>query len=376
MTPRERLLTAMHKDTPDRVPLYIRGVQPDDEIWLAKKDASFERLADYVGRHCDLKFKWDPIGDRGRWLTTVSGIECERKVLEETDERTIVQDCYRTPAGEFTAVHQTVQTPTGPLTRTCKQMLETLEDVKRFMSIPYVPPQPDASGFDAFEETVGERGIIEWSVPPPIAIVYRLFDPEQFAFWSLDHRTLIMDMLAEFAKRATDYLHCVLSQGVRPVVCFSGEELVAPPVGSPRDFKDFVVRFEKPLFEIVHSYGCLVHVHCHGYLNAILEHFAEMEVDVLHPVETKPMGDITLEEFRRRLGNAICIEGDIQIGDLYTDTPEEIRAKCRHTIEHGGRDGALILAPTASPYTHILPDRTFENYKAMIDTALEFGRYS
>jgi len=162
---------------------------------------------------------------------------------------------------------------------------------------------------------------------------------------------------------------------VGPVIGLIGEELATPPLLSPKDFAEFVGQYDKRLIDLAHRYGCIVRIHCHGNLGAVLDTFLDMGVDALHPVETVPLGDITLEEFRRRVGNRIVVKGNIQVGDLYTRSKEKIVAMCRETIRVAGKDGALILAPTASPYLPVLTDRVFENYKAMIDTALTYGRY-
>ena len=63
------------------------------------------------------------------------------------------------------------------------------------------------------------------------------------------------------------------------------------------------------------------------------------------------------------------------MGDLFSKTPDYIREFCRHTIEAAGRDGALILAPSASPYLRELTADVFASYKAMVDAGLEFGGY-
>ena len=104
--------------------------------------------------------------------------------------------------------------------------------------------------------------------------------------------------------------------------------------------------------------------------------FHKLGTTSLHPVETVPMGDITLEDFRAMVGTDICIKGNVQVGDLFSQTPEFIRDFCRHTIATAGRDGALILAPSASPYLRELTPQVLANYKAMVDAGLEFGAYA
>ena len=87
------------------------------------------------------------------------------------------------------------------------------------------------------------------------------------------------------------------------------------------------------------------------------------------------MGDITLEEFREKVGTSIAIEGGIQIGDIYSLTPDEIEQQVKRVIEMAGKDGALILAPSASPLTRELSGKAFINYKAFTNAAHKYGKY-
>ena len=52
------------------------------------------------------------------------------------------------------------------------------------------------------------------------------------------------------------------------------------------------------------------------------EKIVEMGTDCLHPMEAPAWGDMPLAEAKRRIGCDICIEGNIQMGDVYTCTEE------------------------------------------------------
>jgi hypothetical protein len=72
-----------------------------------------------------------------------------------------------------------------------------------------------------------------------------------------------------------------------------GQERVAPPLHGPLDFHDFNARYDKPIIDLIHEIGGRMHVHCHGSIKRVLNYFVDMQVDVLHPFEAPPMGDIT-----------------------------------------------------------------------------------
>ncbi|MBN2419241.1 MAG: hypothetical protein JXL81_07640 [Deltaproteobacteria bacterium] len=70
------------------------------------------------------------------------------------------------------------------------------------------------------------------------------------------------------------------------------------------------------------------------------------------------------------LGDTACIMGNIPISVMVTGTPDDVKAYCRTLIETAGNGGGYILSPGAAS-----DDIKFENIKAMLDAAKEYGVY-
>ncbi|NLH28116.1 MAG: uroporphyrinogen decarboxylase [Syntrophomonadaceae bacterium] len=71
-------------------------------------------------------------------------------------------------------------------------------------------------------------------------------------------------------------------------------------------------------------------------------------------------------------GDCQCIAGGLSDSLLILGTPDEIRERVRKLCEVVGRDGGFIMnGGCCIPY-----DAKPENYRAMIDATLEYGRYS
>ena len=137
-------------------------------------------------------------------------------------------------------------------------------------------------------------------------------------------------------------------------------------------FDRFVVEYDHQLIQLIHDYGCLVITHCHGRLDQVLEKFLETGTNGLHPVEAPPMGDVTLAEAKRRVGGRICLVGNIQIGDIFRSTPEEMAEICHQVIREAGAGGGLILAASATPYERPLSQRTLRNFMSLVRTGRSF----
>jgi hypothetical protein len=87
------------------------------------------------------------------------------------------------------------------------------------------------------------------------------------------------------------------------------------------------------------------------------------------------MGDVPLAEAKRRMAGRTAIVGNIQIGDLFDCTPDEIAAEVRAAIRDAGAGGGLVLATSATPYQRPLSPQTLANYRALIETYQRHGAY-
>lgn len=364
MTGRERILCAYRGGKPDRTPVAIRGVYPFNAAWVARKHASYKPLIDYVREYADIAEIF-PLS-RGFLYSDDAGLVRTRIRKDLTADRVETTETLETPKGPVTRVVDYSRAQQLSMVR--KAWVETDEDLARILSLPFKPHRPDLKPYFAQRAAIGERGICLPELSNAVGTVHDLLGTERLAVWSLERREDLVELLELFNARLLDLLDYLLEAGVGPVIAFNGEELITPPVHGPRDFDEFVVAYDRLLVERIHARGALCRIHCHGRIGRLLDGFLKTGVDAIHPVEEPPMGDITLEAFRRRVGTGICVKGGVQIGDLYAKGADEVTALCRKAIHVAGTDGALVLAPSASPYWPELTPAMFENYRAMIDS--------
>jgi hypothetical protein len=295
----------------------------------------------------------------------------------------------RTEENGWCVTRQSLETPRGPLTcvqqvgldgysshATVKHWIAEEEDVERFLSFPYRPVQPDVAPYLAACDELGKKGYVLPYFNDPIGEVHALLGSETLAIWCMSAPGLLQRLLAEFSARCQDYIRALVAAGVGPVIGLQGQETVVPPLASPRLFDDLVTRHDAPLVDLAHRLGCLVYVHCHGALNGVLERFADMGVDGLHPLEAPPMGDVLLADAKRRIGGRVCLLGNIQIGDIMDLESRDIVALTRRAIADAALGGGFVLTLTATPFERVLAPRTLENLTAMVETGREFGQYS
>ena len=343
------------------MPVFVRDLTAS-----RPRDESYASLRELVARTCDLKWSWSS----GQLLpprTTRSRAE----PYDGDFDRVVT--VLETPRGELT--HERLVGRRGQPGMTRKHWLAGRDDAHKYLSLPLREPQGDAESFFALTREVGERGIVEVGLPSmnPAGTVAELFGSERFALLSIEDRGLLLELCERETQGLVRVVEWLLARGVGPYFASLGQEYVAPPLHGPGDFWELNVRFDRRVYGRIREAGGIVHVHCHGGLAGLLEGFVEMGASVLHPVEAPPMGNVTAGEAKAVLAGRVCIEGNIQIGDLLALEPAAIERQVVELIRDAGQGGGLIVCPTASPYQPVCPERTRLNYERMIQTVLDAG---
>jgi uroporphyrinogen decarboxylase len=115
-----------------------------------------------------------------------------------------------------------------------------------------------------------------------------------------------------------------------------------------------------------------VFFHSCGDVSTIVDDFVEIGVDILNPIQTATGGLSDLAALKRRHGANLTFCGAIDTQQILPNgTPEEVRAEVRRVISELAPGGGYLLAAV-----HTVMDETpAENVLAMVDAALEYGRY-
>ena len=113
----------------------------------------------------------------------------------------------------------------------------------------------------------------------------------------------------------------------------------------------------------------LISYHSDGYIEPFIPDLIEMGLDVLNPVQPECMDPA---EIKRKFGDRLAFFGTI--GNQTTlpfGSPEDVRREVRLRIETVGKGGGLVLAPS-----HLVePDVPWENLLAFFEAAEEYGDY-
>jgi len=296
------------------------------------------------------------------------------------DDDLVRRESY--PEGASTVTVTRVRTPRGTLqtttrrdpatytTWTTEYLLKGPEDVDRLLSLPYRPATADIRRVREIQALVGEEGIPLVDIGDPIGAAGAFMEFQALLELVAFDRVRLRALLDWALERMLDVTASLLEQGAGPLFRMCGAEFATPPYMRPAAFAEFVIAYDRPIIELIHRRGQMLRLHCHGRLSQVLDMIAELEPDALDPVEAPPGGDIELAEVKRRIGDRICLMGNIQESMFELATEQELRDEVRRTLDVGAPGGRFVLLPTATPITVPLPAQVERNLFAYIDEGL------
>lgn len=180
------------------------------------------------------------------------------------------------------------------------------------------------------------------------------------------------ELALELGRLVLDY-NCELHRlavraGVDVVILADDYAHKTGPMMSPEHFRRFVLPGLSSAVAGIHDAGGLCVKHSDGNLWPILEDIAGTGIDGLGPLE--PGAGMDLGEVRRRCGDRLCLVGNVDVDLLCRGTAEQVRRSVRELLDRVSPRGGHILSSGNSITSAVRP----ENFRAMVDAAREAGQ--
>ncbi len=327
MTSRQRVLTALSHQAPDRTPLWLGVPKPE----IVQALCAHYGVADYeaVMRRAGDDFRW--AGHHG-WKHPQA-----RQPFDMTG-------CPR-PPGEC----------------------ETVADVD---ALPWPDPQYiDVADTRAACQAARDAGfaVMGGSWAPFFHQVGWTMGQEEYFIKMHTHPEVVeafTERIVDFYMAANDRVFEVAGDLID--FYFFGNDLGTQlgPFVSPDCFRRFILPSIRRLSEQAHRRGLHVWMHSCGSVRTMIGDFIDAGVEALHPVQVSAKG-MDPAELGREFGGKILFVGGIDVHQLLrTGTPQQVRQAVQYNKKH--------LAPSyvVSPsHEAVLPDVKIENLLAMFEEA-------
>jgi uroporphyrinogen decarboxylase len=341
MTSRERLLAALDRRVPDRLPVTTHHLMP-----------SFLRsLGGLTERQFFDRFGLDAIA----WTTPLlepdtAGADwhIEREDLADPDYAT-TRYRFVTRKGTLTTVLQ----DDGHTAWVAERLIKEKRDIQAIAAVERCP-RCDAGAVRRAAAEMGDRGIVRGTVPGfPVygqpgcwqdAAVLAGIEPLILAAFS--DPPWVEELLRILQAPKLRFLESAAGAPFDLIELGGGD--ASSTVISPAIFDRFVAPFDAPLVCAARQRGLRSVYHTCGGMMPLLERIAGLQPNAMETFTPPGMGgDARLAEAKRRIGGRVCMIGGFdQVNGFVGCPPGETRRAVRRAFEDAGGNGGFILAPS------------------------------
>ncbi len=351
MTPRERVLTAMRRQVPDRVP---KEASPTPAVYERfKQETGSDDWAGYWGievRHVGFKGPKELPDFRAFYDEELP----PNTNFNEYGVAHVPGDFYhffryRFPLARARSVAELENYPWPDFTPNWRH--EHLEEQVAALQ---------RAGFYV-AGSVGHIFENAWQIRSMEMLFEDMLTRPEMAAYILDRLTEDRAFQAKrYAEAGCDDIHCGDDVGMQKAMMMS-----------PEMWREWFKPRWAYVFQTARKANpdILVWYHSDGNIEPIIPDLIEIGLNILNPVQPECMDPVKL---KRQYGDKLAFWGTIGTQTTMPfGTPEQVRQTVRHMIETVGQGGGLLLAPT-----HVLePDVPWENIVAFFEAVEQFGRY-
>lgn len=338
MTSKERMLLALHREVPDRVPATVHQWQP---YHLERYLDGIDALAAFKRFGLDAALTCAPI------------IETQSADWQITTTESRNADGNR-------VFRTTITTPDGALTQTAEQNAQTIwltehliknrDDVDlidRYMPVPTL----DRDAVTREYERLGDDGILRGFVWGYQGGCWQhaagIFGLEPLIMAALDEPDWVHHFLSVLQGKKLRFIERSMA-GARYDLIETGGGAASSTCISPELHREFCFPYDRQQHDALHAIGLPVVYHTCGGMMPLLETIVENGCDASETLTPPGMGgDARHAEIKQRVGDQLCLIGGLnQFEVLDTGTPQQIRAEVLRLFAELGPGGGYMMSPS------------------------------
>ncbi len=363
MDSRQRLLTAINNEKPDRLPCqvhswmkyyldhYLGGI----DQWQAYEKFDFDFVI-----YNSVKHNFSP-DDLANWKSTKTKSEVDSMGVEKS---TFV---FETPKGNL----QLRQGKNEYTTFDTEHLVKTQQDFEVYREFWPVPVSVDYSNIEEDKKRLGNRGIMRTyginyyygQLSPWQSLCY-LMGTEKTIMTAMDDPEWTHYALKTLLDKALKVIE--LSRGCPADLLELGGGAASNTVISPAMFQEFCLPYDKKQIEAIHDCGWKVVYHLCGGMMKMADYVVQSGSDGLETMTPPSMGaDCNLAEASKKWGDKLFFVGGFDQNEGFENgTIEDTRRLVRECFEATKEHGGYILSPS-DHFFHGEP----EKIQAFVDEA-------
>ena len=382
MTSRERVLTAINHEEPDRVPLVI-GVSNATGI----KMQTYQGIKKIIGVQApdNYIYDWPELGTAEIDEATMRRLHSDvRGVLDLEPEETRRRNRDREPHSDYIDSWGSGQTEIVPgdwfpAVHPIPDAL-TIEDIEAYDGW---PDMSDPTRIAHIRETA--RRLAEENQYAILATPWLLFPFERaYAMQGMEMFLLNMARDGDFARALMEKIAVYCKQLMGLFLEELGDNVDIIKIGddlgtqeslmiSPKMYREILKPIHADFISFIKARTkAKVLFHSDGDVATLIDDFIEIGVDILNPIQTSAGTMSDLPALKKRAGKNIALCGG---SDTHRILPfgsvEEVRDEVRRVMQILGPGGGCMIGAVHTVMNDVPP----ENVLAMVDAVEEFGHY-
>lgn len=382
LSPRERVLTALNYEEPDRVPLVL-GVSNATGIKMKpyqgiKQIAGIEAPDEYL-------YDWPELGTALIDEETMQRLHSDvRGVVDLEPEATRRRNRDREPHSDCID-----SWGSGQIEITEDDWfpgVHPLKDARTSAELEAYPNWPDMSDPSRVAHVAEQaRSLAAQNEYAILATPWLLFPFERaYAMQGMETFLLNMAMDPDFAKELMTKIAVYCKQLMGHFLEELGDNVDIIKIGddlgtqenlmiSPTMYRSLLKPIHADFISFIKERtNAKVLFHSDGDVATLIDDFVEIGVDILNPIQTSAGTMSDLPTLKKRFGKNIVFCGGIDTHRILPfGTVEEVREEVRRVIEIMGPGGGYMLGAVHTIMNDVPP----ENVLAMADAVEEFGQY-
>jgi uroporphyrinogen decarboxylase len=342
MDSRERLLTVLCNQKPDRLPAQVHG-------WMKYY------LDTYLGG-CDAFAAYEHFGlDHVHYVAPLAQYDerdlahwqrVHRDLGVDTDGNHLWDETIVTPDGELHhagASHQFTGWET-------EFLIKNERDFELFEKYAPMPASLDATPIIETQKRIGRRGIVRsWPLGfgqgSPWQDFCCLVDTQRAIFWGMDEPDFLHHALDVILQKRLRYVEML--RGIPIDLIEIGGGAGSNTVISPKFFREFCLPYDKIQNEALHAAGMKIVYHLCGGLMQQLDLVVETGADGLETMTPPGMGgDCDLAEAQRRVGDKLFFIGGLDQNACFESGTPAFTREYVFRLHAACPDGGYICSPS------------------------------
>ena len=362
MNPKQRMLAALQRQVPDRLPVtthhvmdhfldkYMDGISYHEFFGHFGMDAITwtvpHRPDESAGEYCDPE-QGEPGFLESRRVATDHWRVLSQAIPDQQYRTTRYR--FVTPKGELTMILQSDQHTTWVAEHLIKETSD-IDLIGEFATA----PKCDVEAVNREAEAFGDRGLVRGHIccfdvfgqPGTWQDAACLVGIERLILATYDDPQWVHELLRILQRHKKVFATSL--QGASYDLLELGGGDASSTVISPSILERFVLPYDRKLIALAHEAGQRIVYHTCGGMMPFLEQIAGMQPDAMETFTPVDMGgDVDLAEAKRRIGEKVCMIGGFDQFHFFTGcTPEETRAEVRRCFQAAGGGGGYIISPS------------------------------